>query len=421
MKKVFCMILACMLTLTMFGCSNQTVSPETTGTPVETTAPVTDYEVPSPMTTRIYTFEEDPTPEQLRQTAIQAMRDLLSIQWCTDEVIAYYKTGPVSKKRFEHKPGETYAGTLYSNASTGLFQFMEFYNQETGKFHYPEPAYLLKEALGNSCADSLLWGWSSVCSSIKGGYFPVMMVYKNGYLPVGGYTYNFEIDSFNQQPSRQIVELNGEDKIIECYMQVQPADSLVSNTNNHALMVLDTAHVEYNADGTVNLEKSYINIQDQRGGDGNGFYDQIIDGNVIHYSGRTSFHFTFDKLLKDHYIPVTTAEFTGAKAYEKATLTTDDSTCDTLDALKAATVTSNYPLAVLRVTAIDESGAETVIARELFGGKADTGVPRSFSLGDLKLWEKFDDSDANKPGTQLRVDVIVSTGETFTPFTITLQ
>lgn len=420
MKRVLSAILSCILVLTILGCGNQASTPTTTAGSNEDTQPVDDYVVPTPMTTRVYTFDTDPTPEQLRQTAIQAMRDLLSIQWSTDEVIAYYKTGPVSKKRFEHKPGETYAGTLYSNASTGLFQFMEYYDQETGKFDYPEPAYMLKEALGNSCADSMLWGWSSVCNSIQGGFFPVMMVYKNGYLPVGGYTYNFDITTFNQQPSNQIIDLNGEDKIVECYMQVQPADSLVSNTDNHAMMVLEPANVKYNADGTVDLENSYILIQDQRGGDGNGFYDQTIDGNVIHYSGRTSYQFTFANLLEKNYIPVTAAEFTGAKAYEKAVLTADDSECADLDSLKNATVTSNYPLAVIRVTAIDENGTETVLERKLFGGKEETGVPRSYKLGDLKLWETFDESEANKPGNQLRIDVIVSTGETFTPITITL-
>lgn len=416
MKRVFSTIISCILALTMFGCGNQAAVPTTE---VET-QPAGEYIVPDPMTTRIYAFDGDPTPDQLRQTAIQAMRDLLSIQWSTDEVIAYYKTGPVSKKRFEHKPRETYAGTIYSNASTGLFQFMEYYNQETGKFHYPEPAYLLKEALGNSCADSMLWGWSSVCNSIQNGFYPVMMVYKNGYLPVGDYTYNFEINTFNQQPSNQIIDLNGEDKIVECYMQVQPADSLVSNTDSHAMMVLEPAHVKKNKDGSINLEKSYIRIQDQRGGDGTGFYDQKIDGNVIHYSGRTSYKFTFAKLLEKNYIPVTTAEFAGTKPYEKATLTTDKQDCADLNALKAATVTSNYPLAVVRVTAIDAAGTETVLERKLFGGAAETGVPRSYKLSELKLWEKFDESDANKPGNQLRIDVIVSTGETFTPITITL-
>ena len=419
MKRIFCAILTCMLILTMVGCGNQTQTPPETTASIATEPVDVNYVVPSPLATPNYAFEEEPTPEQLRQTAIQAMRDLLSIQWCTDETIAYYKSGPVSKKRFEHKPGETYAGTLYSNASTGLFQFMEFYNQETGEFAYPAPAYLLKEALGNSCADSMLWGWSSVCNSIKGGFYPVMMVYKNGYLPVGDYTYDFEIENFNLQPSNKIIELNGEEKIVACYLLVQPADSLVSNTDNHAMMVLEPAHVEYTADGSIDLEKSYIRIQDQRGGDGNGFYDQTIDGNVIHYSGRTSYNYTLAKLLEKNYIPVTTAEFAGLKAYEKAVLTVDNENVTTLEELQNATVTSNYPLAVIRVTAID-SETETVLDRKLFGGADDTGVPRNFRLGDLELIAEFATNEANKPGTQLRIDVIVSTGETYSPITITL-
>lgn len=416
MKKILCAILSGILLLTMFGCANTEAVPETTQAPVET-----EYGVPDPMTTRIYTFESEPSPEQMRQTAVQAMRDLLSIQWCTDETIAYYKPGPVSKKKFEHKPGQTYAGTLYSNASTGLFQFMEYYDQETGKFSYPAPAYILKDALGNSCADSMLWGWSSVCNSIQNGFYPVMMVYSNGYLPVGDYTYDLSIKSYNQQPTNQILDENGEEKMLQCYMQVQPADSLVSSTDNHAMMVLEPAHVEYKADGSIDLENSYVHIQDQRGGDGNGFYDQTIGGNVIHYSGRTSYNYPFNKLLEKNYIPVTTAEFTGLKSYDKAEVSVGSNEIADLAALKAATITANYPLAVIRVTLVDQNGNASVLERKLFGGAAETGVPRSYSLGKLSLWETFAKNEYNKPGNQLRFDVIVSTGETFTPVTFTIN
>ncbi|MBQ3251685.1 MAG: hypothetical protein IJB02_00365 [Oscillospiraceae bacterium] len=415
MKRMLSALLACMMMLSVLGCGNSDATSDSGDN-----ASQARYTVPSPMSTRNYTLDGTPTPEQLRQTAVGAMRDLLSIQWCTDEVIAYYKSGPVSKKRFEHAPENTYGGTLYSNASTGIFQFMEFYDQTTGLFAYPAPAYKLKEALGNSCADSMLWGWSSVCNSIQGGFYPVMMVYKNGYLPVGDYTYNFEISNYNQQPTNKIIEHNGQDKIISCYLQVQPADALVSTPDNHAMMVLDPAHVEYNADGTIDLEKSYIHIQDQRGGDGNGFYDQTIDGNLVRFSGRISYNFTFAKLLEKNYIPVTTAEFTGAKAYDKAALSIDNPNCTTLTDLQNATVTANYPLALIRTTVIAADGTETVLDRKLFGGAAETGVPRSFRLGDIPLIADFAGNEANKPGNQLRIEVIVSTGETFCPITITL-
>lgn len=419
MKRFLSALFAGILLLSLCACGGQTSPVETTQP--QTTAEPVDYSVPSPMTTRNYSFEETPTPEQLRQTAIQAMRDLLSIQWCTDETLAYYKSGPVSKKRFEHKPENTYAGTLYSNASTGLFQFMEFYDQETGKFSYPAPVYVLKEELGNSCADSLLWGWSSVCNSIQGGFYPIMMCYSNGYLPVGDYTYNTDIKTFAQQPSQQIVELNGIEKIMACYTLVQPADALVSNTNNHAIMAIDKPHVVYNDDGTINTKASYIPIQDQRGGDGNGFYDQTIDGNVIHYSGRTRYNFTFELLLKQHYIPVTTAEFTGGKAYEPAAVSVSNEACDSVDALCKTMVSSNYPLAVVRVVATDAGGQETVLGRELFGGADEEGVPRSFLLGDMDLFESFSENESNKAGTIIRIDVIVSTGEVFSPITFTIS
>lgn len=411
MKRLVSLALAALLLLGLTACGGEVSnSAETTAEPKQIAE---DFSVPSPMADPVYTFEGEPTPEQLRETAVRAMRDLLSIQWCTDIEIAYYKSGPVSKKRFEHLPGNIYAGTIYSNASTGLFQFMEFYDHETGLFSYPEPVYKMKEALGNSCADSLLWGYSSVCNSIQGGFYPAMMVYSNGYLAVGNYSQNREIVSYVQDPTNEIIKRNGEDLMLQCYTQVQAADSLVSSTDNHAMMVLGPAHVVYNDDGTIDTENSYVPIQDQRGGDGNGFYDQTIDGNVVHFSGRTYYEFTFAKLLEKNYIPVTTAEFTGQKPYEKATVTLDNPDFSNLAEFLDTTVTCNYPLALLRVTLVDSSGNENVIARRLFGGKAETGVPRTFAFGDLLELSSYKDPAPELEGAKILVELTVSTGEEF--------
>ena len=151
MKKLVCLILCFLLICSMTGCR---------------------YKVPDPMEYPDYTFSSDPTPEQLRQMAITAMRDMLSIQWCTEQEIRYRKNGPVNKKEFVHAPENTYGGLLYSTASTGIFQFFEYYNQKTGCLEYPGTSDELKLELGNSCADALLWAWSTVCNSIKGGFYP---------------------------------------------------------------------------------------------------------------------------------------------------------------------------------------------------------------------------------------------------------
>lgn len=418
MKQLLSILLIFALLLSLCACNNNTPegsTPETTITKEMSES----YKVPAPMAYPDYTFSDAPTPMQLRETAVKAMKDLLSIQWCTPKEISYKKTGPVNNKQFSHKPANTYAGTLYSNASTGLYQFMEFYNPETGMLEYPFPISQLQHDLGNSCADSLLWGWSSVCNSITAGFYPVYMVQKNGYLPVGPYSYNEKIASYNECPSFKIIEFNGDDVICQSYAQMLPADALVSTSANHAMMVIKAPNVVYNDDGTINTNDSTVVIQDQRGGDGNGFYKVIENGNTIQYSGRVYHECSFAYLLEKHYIPVTAAEFSGAKAYEQATVTADQD-CDSIETMKQTTVSSNYPLAVIRVVIMDENGNRNILGRRLFGGADKEGVPRSYLLSKLACLSALPYSPLNKPGNTFKIEVITSTGELFTPVAFVL-
>ena len=223
-----------------------------------------------------YTFSGDPTPMELRLQAVQAVRDLLSIRWSTPSEIAYRKTGPVSEKAFCHDPDVTYAGTLYTNANTGLFQFLEYYDFETGRLTYPGDTEELKETLGASCADALIWGLTTVCPSVSGPYYPVQMVYKNGYLPVGSYTYDLTINSFNYLPTYKITAQNGEKVMLDSYAQMLPGDMLISSKSNHAMMAICEPTVVLTEDGNIDPKNSYVMIQDQRAGSGDKFYEVII-------------------------------------------------------------------------------------------------------------------------------------------------
>ena len=130
------------------------------------------------------------------------------------------------------------------------------------------------------------------------------MVIQNGYYPLGEITYKESLTNFAFLPTDKIIEENGVDKVLEAYTLVQPADILVSTPDNHGMMAIERANVVKNEDGSIDLAKSFIMIQDQRGGQGQGFYEQQIDGELIQFSGRTSFKFTFEKLLEKGYIPV---------------------------------------------------------------------------------------------------------------------
>lgn len=389
MKKLLCLALCFVMMISATGCA---------------------YKVPNPMQYPDYTFDSPPDTMELRMMAVQAMRDILCIQWCTETEIRYRKSGPVNTKTFVHEPGNTYAGLLYSTANTGIFQFFEYYNTKTGCLEYPGTSDELKLELGSSCADALLWGWSAVCNSITGGFYPVMMVPKNGYLVVGDYTYNQNVQSYNEMPSYAIIDNNPKELIMDAYAKTLPADALVSTPDNHAMMVIEAPVVVYLADGSIDSANSYIMIQDQRAG-GTTSFSEVVDGQTIAYSGRISAKYTFDTLYEKDYIPVTAAEFTGEKPYDKASVTVNDPNCSTLEQLRNMTIESNYPLAVVNVISIDANRKESVLARTLFGGASIHGVARTYELSEMDELEHLSPAG----GRKIKLEVVVSTGERFYP------
>lgn len=366
-------------------------------------------EVPNAANYPKYTFTGTPTGDEMRATALRAMQDILSIQWHTTVSYNYHKSGPVRTKEFKYEPGNIYAGILYTNANTGLFQFLEFYNFETGELEYKDSVNKLKTDLGTSCADAVLWAWVTVCNSITGPFYPNKMVQQCGFIPVGEYTYDPNLTTFNYYPTLRIIKDNGPEVMARSYAKLQIADALISSTDDHAMMVIEAPHIAYTASGAIDTENSYVLIQDQRAG-GDALKTKDKDGNTLNYSGRLEAKFTFSELLEKNYIPVTAAEFIGAKAYEKATVSASPDASGSLETVLNAKVESNYPLAVVNLIVNGN-----VIDRELFSGTTMTGVPRSYEINKLNMAKAFQNSEYNKTGSVIQIEVVVSTGERFIP------
>lgn len=394
MKRIFAIVLCVCMLILANGC--------------------TPDAVPNPMSYPDYTFDATPNTTQLRETAVRAMRDILTVQWQTEDSFSYSKSGPLNNREFQYAPGNIYAGILYTSANAGLFQFMEYYNQKTGTLGYTGSTNQMVGDIGVSCADAVLWAWSTVCTSIYGPFYPNAMVYKNGYIPVGDYTYDYDLMTYAYLPTLRIVNDNGKDVMVNAYAQVLPADALLSSTDNHTMMAIEAAHVEYLDDGSIDTENSYIMIQDQRAG-GEAWKQTDEAGNTLYYSGRTSAKYTFNTLLEKHYIPVTAAEFIGEKAYEAATVSISNETCNSIEALRDTSVESNYPLAVVNLIADGK-----VIDRVFFSGTSNAGVPRSYALEKITAIKGFENLQYNKPNTVIRVEVVVATGERFVPIEFTI-
>ena len=400
MKKLSVFLIFSAFLLVFCGCQAET-APETTSTP--------SYTVPSPMGYPDYTFSETPTNEDLRNTAVQAMRDLLTIQWTPAQGISYFNTAG-RDKQFDYKPGVAYGGLLYSGAGSGLFQFLEYYNTETGLLNYPGTGDELRKAIGSGCADSLLWSWGTVANSFSSGYYPSVMVQQNGYLPVGNYTYDPNLKSYYMLSTKDIIEKNGKNVILDAYTKVLPADALISSSADHAMMAIEEPKVVYLSDGTIDTTNSYIVIQDQRGGRNSTSFYEILDGSeTIYFNSATYLKMTFDTLLSKNYIPVTLAEFTGAKAYDKATVTTQGKTCEKLKDLQNVMIESNYPIAFISAILVDKNGNESELDKILFHGANGDGPAKTYNLSQ---WETLHTLETTNYKS-IKIEVVVSTGERF--------
>ena len=380
---------------------------------------MSNFKVPKPLAHPVYRFEETPTNQQLRETAIQAMRDILSIQWHTETDRTYQKSGCVGAKIFMYHPEKIYAGLPYSNGDKGLFQFMEFYDQETGKLLFEGDGPEFNTTLGCTCAGGVMWGWSAVCHTLTGSFVNYNMVKKYGCYPLGGLTYDETIDTFEDLHTKIVCEENGKDAVFNAYTLVQPADAVASSNDNHTMMVIAPAHVVYTSEGEIDGEESYIMIQDQwAGAKGNGnFFEFEEEGQIVHYSGRREEKYTFNRLYSKWYIPVSTAELLGTEPYQ-APWVKFEGCSETWEKLLEGKLTCNYPMAVIKLILADAEGKELLLRRALIN-KWDvlSGKARGFALSEFSEGLAEDLAAAMEAGNAytLRLDVTVTNGEVFIP------
>lgn len=426
MKKIVALFLMLVMVFSMAACTEETPATTDATEDVQETGNQLyyhDYKVSNPMQYPDYTFDHEPTTDELRQMAVKAMRDMLTIEWCTPQFLMYNKVGSASGKTYTHAPGVTYAGLPYTNGDSAIWNWYEYYNTETGVLEFPGDGYALNETLGNTCTGSIMWGWATVCDSLDGNYNNYEMTKLHGCIPLGDIQYPDYIDTFADYSTALIIDENGEDVILEAYALCLPADGVASYPQDHGMMIIEPATVVRNEDGSINADESYLIIQDQRGGAGDAAYTHEINGEKQYFSGRTYAKFTFQQLLDQDYIPCSTAEFLGLKPYtaREITVTTIDGTGEVKDfnGFATATLNSNYPMCILRTVLVDAEGNETQVAVK-FLDKRDVrkGTARKFSMGkysdvlDSKVLEQY--LEAGQTYT-MRLDVTVSTGEVITP------
>ncbi len=420
MKRLFVLILSILMVFSTAACAQPVENvPETT-----TEATLPPYAVPSPMAERpSYAVSENPTTDELRQTAVRAMHDMLSIQWTTDTEINYNKKGAVSHKDYHYDRYLVYCGLPYADGQTNLYVWLEYYDNKSGLLRLEGDGQWLNDTLGNTCAGSLMWAWSTVCDSLTGSFVNYNMVQQFGCIPVGNYTYDSYITSFKQQTTKSICEKNGDQVMFESYAQMKAADAITSSTTEHTLMAISDAVVVYLPDGGIDTVNSYIMVQDQAAGVGEKFREYQEDGITYYYTGRPepiALKCTFQWMREKDYIPVTTTEFLGQDPYVKAEVSFSKDACSSLSDFLSGAVTCNYPMCILKVYAKDASGNKTSLYTKYFD-RVDVGdgSARNYRISVARSIIESAIKELPAGEYTIEAQVTASTGDVFTPVSFT--
>lgn len=291
------------------------------------------------------------------------------------------------KIKFEE--GKYYGGIPYmGNTAGSLYRWLEFYDPYTGVMNwdpllrtnrpkwkdsatgivYPDvgSAYF-----GNTCASSCVWAWLRVSNSID-TFWTNTWIPKNGFVKVGGYALSENED--HGKETSIICTKNGKDVMFSSYALMKKADGLVQT--GHAVMIVDNPVVVRNADGSIDGEKSYVLVAEQKASfltasptkGGVDLYSPLNDkgityrimgnypGNIVNDTVR-EMKWSFNSLYSKGYLPFTIPELLGTDPVEapeiKLNYTGDTITVDELTKM---TVFANYAISDIHVNIIDKDG-----------------------------------------------------------------
>jgi hypothetical protein len=182
------------------------------------------------------------------------------------------------------------------------------------------------------------------------------MVASRGFIPVGPYTYNKEIKSFEEYGTIQICADNGEQMMFESYANTLPADGLISNDPQvgHVVMVMGKPVVKYNSDGSIDGANSYLYVTDQN----QGWLEETNSaGALYNHKKNIDLKYSFRGLWKANYVPFTFGEFLGTDPIEETVCTfAHESDEITVEQLKTTPVTANYGISDIYVYVKDGEG-----------------------------------------------------------------
>lgn len=400
-----------------------------------------------------YSSQRQSETLQARQkTVVDYMFKMGTQPWTVPSTITHYGTAD-KEKMYTHihtqkfEPGKTYYGIPYCHTSGSYERFM-YCLDENGQMKDWVMAMgdgiwtgLAKDLgfnnyIGNDCSGAVAWAWMQVSpNSVKDdgsyvflteGMIPNTKNQKNyGVYAVGSWNgekftekdATYKVMTLTESP--EIFKANGMEAMMEAYAQTRKADALVyGEPGGHVRLVAEDPVVIRNADGTIDIDRSYFICHEQ----GDGLYNNRYKG--TNSSWRINYRYTFSVMAKGSskngeekyleggsghsYLPITIR----ALRQEEMPAVTVTAEGDLLTGL----VRSNYRIQSTAITVKDSTG------KVVYDHQAFTGVTDNYPDNRDSITAVMYNKDHGKvmegaaPGTYTyTVKVLLSNGEIHTP------
>ena len=275
--------------------------------------------------------------QDLRDLAVSRMRAQGTIEWTVDTNISF-----ISHNK-HYMVGETYYGVPYTNMGASLNRFKYCFVEDGVLKDFVKESWIIDDLgemyIGTDCSGGIYWSWMAISPTTQWQWTHNMLpAYGLGGVPVGDYDYGD-----TSKKTKDIYEMNGDEKMAECLAQAHKGDAVVSNTRGHTRMCSADPVVLRDLEGNINTSQSYI----LQHGQGDGSFNATKSTWCIDQK------FSFFELLEQHYVPVSNKELMEGSAPECWVTVDNDKTGKAY--MTTGTVESNYRLDSVTIKIYDEA------------------------------------------------------------------
>ena len=328
------------------------------------------------MLTRDNGYEKEPAHvEAKRQQVVDYMYDMATIPWRVREDMVHSCVCSLGVCHGSFLSDYTNFGPPYNHKASSLLRMQYCIDEEGYLKEFVQNAGALDAYdayIGSDCSSAVLQALLTVGAEVHFTQTQSEIPsFHRGTYPVGGYEIELGLDLEGAgQITKNYIEYNGEDVMMECYAQVRKGDAVVRwfEGYGHTRLCATDAVTVRDENGKIDPNYSYIIMHEQ----GLAIFDEEAKTNTTWTVNRK---YTFGNLFGEYYLPVTIKEFITGE-FEPTDTKLEGGVSDSRLGLTTGTITSNYAIDNVHMQITDGSG-KTVYDHRIFTTSTTVGLDGS--------------------------------------------